>query len=124
MFFTFIRSFYPSTSRTHPVSALILHPREMQVLWSRSHVQSAKYKHIFLDGIIEEGSRIDAESPHTGSLLTNDSHDLRLMPGRRCHNIAVSDCKRIVLCDYCTRHARTAYATFRSRVSPNPAGHI
>ena len=31
--FAFYRSFYP-TSAVHPVSVLILHPREIQILWS------------------------------------------------------------------------------------------
>ena len=34
--FTLHRSFYPTTSAVHPVSVLILHPREMQILWSQT----------------------------------------------------------------------------------------
>ena len=34
--FTLKRSFYPTTSAVHPVSFLILHPREIQILWSDS----------------------------------------------------------------------------------------
>ena len=34
--FTLNRSFYPTTSAVHPVSVLILHPREMQILWSQT----------------------------------------------------------------------------------------
>ena len=33
--FTLNRSFYPTTS-VHPVSALILHPREIQIMWSQT----------------------------------------------------------------------------------------
>ena len=34
--FTYYRSSYPTTSAVHPVSVLILHPREMQILWSQT----------------------------------------------------------------------------------------
>ena len=34
--FTLKRSFYPTTSAVHPVSFLILHPREIQILWSQT----------------------------------------------------------------------------------------
>ena len=33
--FTSNRSFYPTTS-VHPVSVLILHPREIQIMWSQT----------------------------------------------------------------------------------------
>ena len=33
--FTLNRSFYPTTSAVPPVSFLILHPREIQILWSQ-----------------------------------------------------------------------------------------
>ena len=34
--FTLNRSFYPTTPAVHPVSVLILHPREIQILWSQT----------------------------------------------------------------------------------------
>ena len=34
--FTFNRSFYPTTSAVPPVSFLILHPREIQIMWSQT----------------------------------------------------------------------------------------
>ena len=34
--FTLNRSFHPTTSAVPPVSFLILHPREIQILWSRT----------------------------------------------------------------------------------------
>ena len=34
--FTLNRSFYPTTSAVPPVSFLILHPREIQILWSKT----------------------------------------------------------------------------------------
>ena len=34
--FTLNRSFYPTTSAVPPVSFLILHPREMQIMWSQT----------------------------------------------------------------------------------------
>ena len=34
--FTSNRSFYPTTSAVHPVSFLILHPREIQTMWSQT----------------------------------------------------------------------------------------
>ena len=34
--FTLNRSFYLTTSAVHPVSVLILHPTEIQVLWSHA----------------------------------------------------------------------------------------
>ena len=34
--FTLNRSFYPTTSAVPPVSFLILHPREIQILWSQT----------------------------------------------------------------------------------------
>ena len=37
--FTLKRSFYPTTSAVHPVSFLILHPREIQILWSQTVIQ-------------------------------------------------------------------------------------
>ena len=33
--FTLNRSFYPTTSAVPPASFLILHPREIQILWSQ-----------------------------------------------------------------------------------------
>ena len=33
--FTLNRSFYPTTSAVPPVSVLILHPREIQFIWSQ-----------------------------------------------------------------------------------------
>ena len=35
------RSFYPSTS-VHPVSVLILHPREIQITWSQTETEKTK----------------------------------------------------------------------------------
>ena len=40
--FTLNRSFYPSTSAAPPVSFLILHPREIQILWSQTAVRQRK----------------------------------------------------------------------------------
>ena len=37
--FTFNRSFYPTTSAVPPVSFLILHPREIQILWSQTETE-------------------------------------------------------------------------------------
>ena len=34
--FTLNRSFYPTTSAAPPVSVLILHPREVQIMWSQT----------------------------------------------------------------------------------------
>ena len=42
--FTLInRSFYPTTSAVHPVSFLILHPREIQIMWSQT-VKTEKHQ--------------------------------------------------------------------------------
>ena len=41
--FTLNRSFYPTTSAVHPVSVLILHPREIQIMWSQT-VETEKTK--------------------------------------------------------------------------------
>ena len=37
--FTLNRSFYPTISAVPPVSFLILHPREIQILWSDSETE-------------------------------------------------------------------------------------
>ena len=37
--FTLNRSFYPRTSPVPPVSLLILHPREIQIMWSQTERQ-------------------------------------------------------------------------------------
>ena len=34
--FTLNRYFYPTTLAVHPVSVLILHPREIQIMWSQT----------------------------------------------------------------------------------------
>ena len=34
--FTLNRAFYPTSSAVHPVSVLILHPREIQIMWSQT----------------------------------------------------------------------------------------
>ena len=38
------RSFYPRTSSVHPVSVLILHPRETPIMWSRTVVADCEKK--------------------------------------------------------------------------------
>ena len=45
-FFVFAvnRSFYPTTSPVHPVSVLILHPTEIQILWSQTAAVGEKTK--------------------------------------------------------------------------------
>ena len=37
--FTLNRSFYPTTSAVPPVSFLILHPREIQIMWSQTETE-------------------------------------------------------------------------------------
>ena len=43
--FTFSRSFFPTTS-VHPVSVLILHPREIQMLWSQTEIEKKQNNRI------------------------------------------------------------------------------
>ena len=38
------RSFYPTTSAVPPVSFLILHPRETQIMWSDSETEKSNAK--------------------------------------------------------------------------------
>ena len=40
--FTLNRTFYPTTSAVHPVSVLILHPREIQIMRSQTETEKKK----------------------------------------------------------------------------------
>ena len=69
--FTLNRTFYPTTSAVHPVSVLILHPREIQIMRSQTETEKKKRNRELF-----KVSQSDADVPGTRAQQTRQLRKL------------------------------------------------